>query len=555
MILTTIRLEVDSYYEYFMNTFAWIMFDNTWELFKSTGLFALPIIFHVIGKFTQVREQGADEGNKGKLLVNWLENYLYITGILLFATCVPLFKVNFHIMDTKLDAMCGAKRTTVAPNDTKLGQAYGSTQLNGKSPEMPLWWAFVYGVSKGITNGLVNGIPCKPHLEELGMALNQFTLSDPMLRDDIAEFNNYCYIPAKNRFLKQMKNDGIPLNNAEVADIAWPGSKILLEGGFYGKYHAKYPKIYWSFLKSRDSGFGTPPEAGGFPICDDFWKGNGVIIGGNGKKRSLYYRILDAYPEELKEQAKFAYKYMNKKQAGEEFNDFLVRYAISPQKMQLSDGTAPYGVGKGKYSDVDNAGSGWSLAAWGKAITGSISTIAASYGAVKEDILAQPKYKIMKFSTQIIQPLLIALLTIVTPIIVIFGGYKAKPIILVSFAFFGLTFLTYIWEIVHWLESWMFEALYDSSTYSNLGLWDGINNQVGDSAFNLVIGLMYVVFPSVFFTFLGFVGFNLSNIADGAIQQHFGQSGSAGAHGTKAVLSGADVVTGGKSKIVTDQLR
>lgn len=158
-----------------------------------------------------------------------------------------------------------------------------------------------------------------------------------------------------------------------------------------------------------------------------------MIIGQQGKKRSLYYRILDAYPEELKEQAKFAYKYMNKKQAGEGFNDFLVRYAISPQKMQLSDGTSPYGVGKGKYSDVDNAGSWWNPAAWGKALSGSISTLAASIGAVKEDIMSQPKYKIMKFSTQIIQPLLIALLTIVTPIIVIFGGYKAKPIILVSF--------------------------------------------------------------------------------------------------------------------------
>ncbi|VEJ09396.1 conjugal transfer protein TraG N-terminal domain-containing protein [Actinobacillus delphinicola] len=555
MNLMTIRLEVDTYYEYFMNTFSWVMFDNTWELFKNTGLFILPIIIQILAKWAKVREEGADEGNKGKLLVNWLENYLYITITLMVMTCIPLFQVNFHIIDTKLDAMCGAQRTTPSPQETQLGQAFHETKLNGKAPEMPLWWAFVYGVSKGFTNGLVNAIPCRPHLEELSMALNQFTLSDPMLREDIAEFNNYCYIPAKNRFLKQMRNDGVTLNNAEVADIAWPGSKILLEGGFYGKYHVKYPKKYWKYLKYRDWGFGSDPAAGGFPMCDDFWKGNGVIIGGEGKKRSLYYRILDAYPEDLKQQVSALFKY--KKIPGESYNDYLVRYAMSPQKLQMSDGVNPYGARySGHYSEAGQAGSGWSFGNWGKSIISGISTFFGALGATVTDNMMQPTFKILKFSLQIIQPLLLALLTIATPIIIILSGYKPKAIINISFAFFGLIFLTYIWEVVHWIESWLFDALYDSSTYTTMNdPLNGLNNHSADNVFNLVIGIMYVVFPGAFFAMLGWAGINIGDFVQKAIDKQNSQAEKSGRKGANMGLAGVDAATGGKSKVITKHLR
>ncbi|MCT8581236.1 conjugal transfer protein TraG N-terminal domain-containing protein, partial [Glaesserella parasuis] len=90
-----ISLTVDSYFEYFLTLLGWIINNGIWDLLVQTGIFAAPILFHVIGLFLKVREQGDDEGEKGRLLASWIETKIYIALIIMVLTCLPLFNVSY----------------------------------------------------------------------------------------------------------------------------------------------------------------------------------------------------------------------------------------------------------------------------------------------------------------------------------------------------------------------------------------------------------------------------------------------------------------------------
>ncbi|MDI7245840.1 conjugal transfer protein TraG, partial [Providencia rettgeri] len=64
----------NSYLEYFLTLLAWVVNNGLWSVLTSTGLFALPLAFKVIGIWLKVREEGEDEGNKGSLAIVRIEN-------------------------------------------------------------------------------------------------------------------------------------------------------------------------------------------------------------------------------------------------------------------------------------------------------------------------------------------------------------------------------------------------------------------------------------------------------------------------------------------------
>lgn len=58
-------MTTNNYLEYFLTLLGWVVNNGLWNVLISTGLFALPLAFRIIGIWLKVREEGADEGNKG----------------------------------------------------------------------------------------------------------------------------------------------------------------------------------------------------------------------------------------------------------------------------------------------------------------------------------------------------------------------------------------------------------------------------------------------------------------------------------------------------------
>ncbi len=90
-----------------------------WSVLTSTGLFALPLAFKVIGIWLKVREEGEDEGNKGSLAIVRIENALYGAFVVILFCCVPLMEVSVSTLqfDTSRAKTCGSW-TPVKPEES-----------------------------------------------------------------------------------------------------------------------------------------------------------------------------------------------------------------------------------------------------------------------------------------------------------------------------------------------------------------------------------------------------------------------------------------------------
>ena len=72
-------MTTNSYLEYFLTLLGWLINNGLWDVLLGTGLFALPLVFKVIGIWLRVREEGEDEGNKGLLSLPRIEHALYMS--------------------------------------------------------------------------------------------------------------------------------------------------------------------------------------------------------------------------------------------------------------------------------------------------------------------------------------------------------------------------------------------------------------------------------------------------------------------------------------------
>lgn len=255
-----ITLTVDSYYEYFLTMLGWVINNGIWDLFTQTGLFAAPFLSHIIQQFLKVREQGDDEGNKGRLLANWLENKLYVSLVVMIFTCLPMFNVTYSSLqfNEKRMKQCGVsvlKPATSASGTSQSSPGLASlpSELNGKTATLPLWWAFTYSVGKGFTHGSIALLPCKPDLRQIRFEIQQTQIVDLTLRQEIIDFVQQCFVPARTKF-KRYQNQ-FTINEALARDVDWIGSTVFLNtGGLYDSFYAKTPNPHFPYDATRDVG-------------------------------------------------------------------------------------------------------------------------------------------------------------------------------------------------------------------------------------------------------------------------------------------------------------
>ncbi|MBQ4797135.1 conjugal transfer protein TraG, partial [Pectobacterium versatile] len=53
-------MTTQSYLEYFLVFFGWLLNNAMWNILNGTGLYLLPVVFKIVGIWLKVREEGAD---------------------------------------------------------------------------------------------------------------------------------------------------------------------------------------------------------------------------------------------------------------------------------------------------------------------------------------------------------------------------------------------------------------------------------------------------------------------------------------------------------------
>lgn len=252
----------NSYLEYFLTLLAWVVNNGLWSVLTSTGLFALPLVFKVLGIWLKVREEGEDEGNKGSLAIVRIENALYGTFVVILFCCVPLMEVSVSTLqfDTSRTKTCGTW-TPVKPAES--GYSGVVSSLDNQTAKIPLWWMLVHKLSKGVTQAAVASIPCRPDLRQVRFEVQHSNIKNPALAAALQDFTDDCYSRALYDW--KAKDQGKTQDEKTLQDITWIGSATFMKGEYH-QIQSRTPRAGFPWDADRDDGYANV-NGNGYPTC------------------------------------------------------------------------------------------------------------------------------------------------------------------------------------------------------------------------------------------------------------------------------------------------
>lgn len=470
----------NSYLEYVLTVLGWLVSNGIWNTFTATGLFSLPLLMKLVSLWLKSREQGADEGDSGALTVAWMENTVYMATLVIMFTCIPLMDVDVTRMtfDIQRSQQCNVS-VPVAPE--KSGYAALVNDMSGQTARVPVWWYLVHSLSKGVSSAATATLPCQPDLRQLRFDVQHTRITDPILAQELQDFVMACYAPSLVR-LKQRSSE---LTYAQSQDVAWVGSSLFLtQPGYYDAFHSRVPRRSWRYDNNRDAGL-VNNGGGGYPTCQQWWGDAGI-----GLKTRLLALVKPDIWQTLRT--------LGAPKAEQE--EAVLRALVSPRNVAVSqDGRAYPGYG----GNIDGT------------FFNALSRTVATAGQALSSLAVFPAFDSLRQALPMVQAILEMALIICIPLVTVFSAYSVKTVLTLTFAQFGLFFLTFWWELARWLDGWMLTLLYNSDTHSAWNL-AGLQNTQDDLIMQFVTGSMFLVLPAFWMGSLTWAGIQLGGFIERA---------------------------------------
>ncbi|WP_111748579.1 conjugal transfer protein TraG N-terminal domain-containing protein [Salinisphaera orenii] len=503
--ITNVDLPVFDYFENVVLELGWIVSNQIWAMLQSTMIAALPFLALIVREWYLARREGEDEGNKGLLALNRIEAALYAMILVYLFAAVPLATVQFAPVNVNQQhyQRCG---TRVATGGTT---GAGGASLGGHTAHMPIWWAMVHSVSHGVANVAVAALPCQTDYTYMRTELQASSINDPELRQEVARFEKWCYGRAHTKFLNN--TNGITAQQAKSTD--WIGSTYLLKtAGYYDSFSAHRPVSKFPYKAKRDDGNGTPPSAGGYPSCKQWWQNGNV---------GLRTRLHDQIDPSLWQNFKGAFNFSKTDE------DYAIRALVTNGGAINNASADPNGGGGAGGQSSLNRGGSTALGAAGVAL-------ASLPAAGMKDVTIR--------ALPMVQYMTLMAIVIAMPFIIVFSGYSFRAVGLISATYFGIVTITFWIALARWLQNNLISILYDSQA-AQLGFLGGLSNAYDQGILGLVQVAMLVIFPTFWLSMLGWAGWTVGSGINNAMQGGSGEASNAGKKGGAKVQSTA---SGGK---------
>lgn len=217
------------------------------------------------------------------------------------------------------------------------------------------------------------------------------------------------------------------------------------------------------------------------------------------------------------------------------WEELALRWLVSPRNLSLSGGGETYTMGSN-----DNA----------SGLLGNVTRLTSSIGLGMKQFEATPGFDALKQALPIVQALLEMMVIIVIPVLLVFSAYEPKTIVTITFAMFALFFIPFWWEIAGWLDDQLLTLLYGTrdsqGSGSSVPFADFVGSVNDGWIMNLVLGVMYILFPVSWFGMMGWTGIRIGEFATQMMSKGAELPQQAGNSGAKEVgnLAGKAVTKG-----------
>jgi len=504
-------LYTSDYLEYYLTLVAWIIYGGLWATLDACGGFALAFLVIVLQEWLRVRGEGADDGNKGALSAVRIENRVWVAlAVILFAG-IPYIPVSLNTItfDTSRSTQCQIN----VPLPAETGWSNTFTTLNNQSALVPVWWFFMHSISKAITGAAVAAIPCGTDLRQMRMDVDATRIDNPLLAQEIADFTHDCYGQARAKLFMNRP----ALTDDQLNDVTWIGSQYFLDtAGFYDTFHAKTPLTAWPYDATRDAGLAQVDDGGGYPTCEQWWSDD------NRGLRSRLLALVD--PSLLSRFGQWA-GFL----AQNEVDDSIIRTVIAPRQQKMNQGAVYTDYG----GQID------------KRISNGVARATGDVGLMAGSLVAFPGMDVMRQALPMVLSLLKMGLVICIPLVLLIGTFDLKTLMTVSCVQFALFFVDFWFQLARWVDSTLLDALYGwgfgaNKPHSNFNPLIGADNAFADLLLNFVMGMMFIVFPTLWVGALGWAGVRVGSLLSG-LAIATGEAKTAGGGGTGAMIGAAKI--------------
>jgi hypothetical protein len=518
------NLIVTDYMEAPLLLLGWIVNNTLWNTLMATGLAAVPFVAMMVSEWFRARREGDDEGNKGKLALNRIETGLYSMVLCYAFTCLPLLNVSINPVNTIVRTDGSGNACSVAVIGEGEWSSNTMNSLSGQTASIPLWWAFVHVISKGVTNSAVASIPCTPDWQAIATEVDLQEVGDQILKAEIADFQRACYGAARDKLFREQPT----IERSLAKDVAWLGSNHLLTTpGFYDAFYAPRPIQGFPYVEARDSArSNTGPGQPGYPSCSEWWSDG---------TQGLYKRLHDEVNPSLWTTLQAAVG------VHDSAEEAVIRRMVSPKEGAANGKTVNPVRGYGDVN-LDAGALGRAGAGASHVVSGALGAVGGAYMVAKE----KAGMDMLKMALPMVQAALVMAVIICLPLIMVMSGYSMKVAGTATFGLFALWFLTFWWELARWLSNNLITMLYDGGGSSGgpLDALSGAVNLYDKSLLVLVERAMFLVLPMVWMAVMAWAG---SNVGRGVDSMLTGGTKGAQAAGDKA--SGAAIGAATKGKV------
>ncbi|MBX9705200.1 MAG: conjugal transfer protein TraG N-terminal domain-containing protein, partial [Gammaproteobacteria bacterium] len=380
--------------------------------------------------------------------------------------------------------------------------------------QVPILWNLGMSVSNGFTHAASEGITCS--LIDYQAMQDQLDLSrieSATLKQETISFYNDCYVPSYSQYmsgnLTEQQQSMITNDQAEYGkeDLGWLGSQTFLSvPGFYDSFSAREPITGFAFDPTRDQYEGQVSDHSqwGQPDCKSWW---------NTPEIGLEPRLEAALPPRFLQ----SIMHINNESAiADQGVRSLISHSFDPGMSDTSD------IPRGYESLNDGNNSQWYVEA-------------TSYlGIASHEFIYYPTLYLIINALPVIQALLLLAIYALLAIMIPFSSYKLHFIITGSAIIFAITFWSYLWQFVGYINNELIGALYPSDADHIIPSWHALlqgGSGIDARFIHFIIGAMYITFPMLFLILASWAGLKISSAIMSAVtemQAPVNASGQAG---------------------------
>lgn len=490
---------VDSKLELYTTLYGWLFYNSIWEVLVATGVVFLPFIGMIVDNVLSAYTS-EDVESAGNTTLRALEVDFFIAFFIILVAAVPAVPLTASVLSFTPKALIN-NTSPESVNPAASQSTYGGTISFVDYPnsvDLPVFWYLTLGFASGLNRAVMEDVPRQLDLREYANQLRELSIDDPVLQVEINDFFRDCYIEARSKFLDERPNNQNireNLNRFGMDDTEWIGSRIFLsEPGYYRSLRSDSVRQGFLYSQLRDVEWDVNyPPVYGKPLCHEWWTNASLGIA---------QKILNQ-TDNIEQVAAVAEADWDAAQR----RDAIIKAVLlnSPPRWSSRGYDLAYGSSAGV---ADNNRSIWDRLRNGSQIT------LAGFGLGMESVTFAAMIRIILEAAPMFQALILMGLYALLPFFIIISRYKFQVLGVGALIFFIVKFWTVLWFFAWWVDQNLIQALYPNP--GDLTNLFNIDMTLKRTILNFLTGLMYLVFPVVFSTYLGFAGISAARGLNGA---------------------------------------